>query len=1292
MKPKSSLRSRLLQTTAILILFSGFTHAGEITVNSAVTDLVVNTGDSVWFDSTNTNAAISLATINSVAPATGPLPGWAHTQNSFVKYNGTQVLEIPSGEKVVGAANLSSATASSIYNDSLAATTSASNQSIGWVETTRDFLISNGATLNVANSGLMFSSDSHYVKVGTGSGFVTSSSGALALVANGGAGDYRVNDVVIKDFNGTTPLKVIKAGPDHLYLGATNTYTGGTWVNNGRLQANNAGALGTGTARVANTNGQIWLTGGGTYANAFEIVGNGWSESVGQLGALRLNNGVTLSGPVTLTGAARVAVSPNSTATITGALTGTAALEMGYAPFDVSGTLNLNGNASGYTGLLTISRGRLNVNTTLGGSVNVTDARTLGGTGTINGNLTVGTTAGATLALTPGSPLKVLGTATLNGPNKLTISTLPANGTYPVLNYGTLVNPSNLSIDNTLYRKTLAVDTSAPGVIAVTVSGSGLPLTWTGATNGNWDLNAGANWSAGAGNITFLQGDDVLFDETATAKTVTILGLLQPGSVTFNNSSTYTINCAAGNGITGPTGITKNGTGTVVLGGIGNAFTGPVQINAGIIKLNNWEPLGFTSGVTVVAGAAVDFNGNTPRTAGRIADYTIEGNGVDGLGALTNTGGDVNENSGVRNVTLTGDASVNGNTGRLDIGFGSGTGGITTGNNHTLTLNAGRGIGVHGNASGSPIHYVVASGRVWAQTSNNALGGTTGTVLVKSGARLGMWTGLTVPTPVTIENGGGLYAEGGGNGTWTGPISLSGAVTFDAGPNTVTVTGPVTGNASLTKTGAQTVTVAQPGYTGDTTVTAGTLSLGAATLADGSIVTIGGSAKLGLTHGQADTVGALFIGGVAMAPGTYGATGSGATNIDNTHFSGTGRLSVTTVATRAAIMEWRAEDWAGTGVWTDAISSEPATIGAGTPTVGSGTIQSKPVSTVQFNGSSGFASDSSSLLGNLKEFTVTAVIKVGATPGTGAGPDANAYQYNMITGFELGGANQGEFQFGFSSANTLNGAVACGGDFFVKGGAVTADEWKTVTMVVDQNPSGTDATKYTIETFINGVSQGKSSALTYATSSPGDAIRNSPFGIGYNVVNGADRRFFNGEIARLRFDKIALAPAQIAEDAANFMGLTADPYATWTNSYPGLVNPADKLKDADPDHDGLNNLHEFAFGGSPVSGATNLRIVSRMAMVNGNRMLTLTVPVRSGANFAGGPTATISGITYNIQASLDLIDWTSIPAAEVPVADRQPLMDAAVPAPAGYSNRFFYIPNSEANPMFFLRATVTEAQ
>jgi autotransporter-associated beta strand protein len=106
----------------------------------------------------------------------------------------------------------------------------------------------------------------------------------------------------------------------------------------------------------------------------------------------------------------------------------------------------------------------------------------------------------------------------------------------------------------------------------------------------------------------------------------------------------------------------------------------------------------------------------------------------------------------------------------------------------------------------------------------------------------------------------------------------------------------VTGGGDLIKTGPGKLTLSGSNtYTGDTQINAGTLSTTTATLADTADVSLSTGAKFNLGFGGPDTIRSLYFGGVAQSVGTWGATGSGATNINDTFFTGTGVLNVTTL-------------------------------------------------------------------------------------------------------------------------------------------------------------------------------------------------------------------------------------------------------------------------------------------------------------------------------------------------------------------------------------------------------------
>jgi hypothetical protein len=111
-------------------------------------------------------------------------------------------------------------------------------------------------------------------------------------------------------------------------------------------------------------------------------------------------------------------------------------------------------------------------------------------------------------------------------------------------------------------------------------------------------------------------------------------------------------------------------------------------------------------------------------------------------------------------------------------------------------------------------------------------------------------------------------------------------------------------------------------------------------------------------------------------------------------------------------------------------------------------------------------------------------------------------------------------------------------------------------------------------------------------------------------------------------------------DDASFSIGAQDPFAAWATDA-GLTSGQNSPGD-DPDNDGADNLTEFALNGDPLSGADQGTLLNSVADSNSNSIddLTLTIAVRTGATFTAGAngsqTATINGVTYTVQGSLDL--------------------------------------------------------
>lgn len=111
-------------------------------------------------------------------------------------------------------------------------------------------------------------------------------------------------------------------------------------------------------------------------------------------------------------------------------------------------------------------------------------------------------------------------------------------------------------------------------------------------------------------------------------------------------------------------------------------------------------------------------------------------------------------------------------------------------------------------------------------------------------------------------------------------------------------------------------------------------------------------------------------------------------------------------------------------------------------------------------------------------------------------------------------------------------------------------------------------------------------------------------------------------------------------DDASFSIGSQEPFADWAANA-GLTSGQNAPGD-DADNDGADNLTEFALNGNPLSGASKGTLLHSVADSNSNSIddLTLTIAVRTGATFAAGPngsqTATVDGVTYTVQGSLDL--------------------------------------------------------
>lgn len=151
-------------------------------------------------------------------------------------------------------------------------------------------------------------------------------------------------------------------------------------------------------------------------------------------------------------------------------------------------------------------------------------------------------------------------------------------------------------------------------------------------------------------------------------------------------------------------------------------------------------------------------------------------------------------------------------------------------------------------------------------------------------------------------------------------------------------------------------------------------------------------------------------------------------------------------------------------------------------------------------------------------------------------------------------------------------------------------------------------------------------------------------------------------------------------DVAN--GSSGNAFADWMLvKYPAIVAP-NNAPDADPDHDGLTNLQEFAFGGNPGSGSNRGPGRHGIETVVDSNHLTITFACRNGATFAGTTTRTASrdGVDYTVRASTDLTNFT------LDVSEVTAITTGLPGAPEGYTYRTFQVTDPvSAHPQAFIQ-------
>jgi autotransporter-associated beta strand protein len=391
-----------------------------------------------------------------------------------------------------------------------------------------------------------------------------------------------------------------------------------------------------------------------------------------------------------------------------------------------------------------------------------------------------------------------------------------------------------------------------------------LNLTWLGSASLTWDTNT-VNWDTNADDVAdsvYTFGDNVRFDDNGSANPIIdVSGIFTPSSVVVSNIDVnYYLGSGEGGGIAGSCGLTKQGSGSLILDII-NAYAGPTIIQNGTLTVGNGDTSGSLGTGPVTNLGVLAFN--------RTDTFTIT-NDIDGSGSLIQ--------DGTGSLSLMGSNTLSGLIAVNDGDITVGPAGLGNCTNIVMTASGGGG-GTSFTLSG-------------------------GTVVGANVSFLGITSGGDSGNRVNIHNASG-------SNTWNGPISLAGnapAVIFVIA-GSLEVNGPTTGPDYadyLTLRGAGngilagTVTLPNGGLQktdGDTWVVNSTNNSYLSFRMDGGTLQLGNNDALAVDGYLISAGGIVDLAGFNQTVSGLADYTSGTTTIANSSTNSDSRLTIATAPT-----------------------------------------------------------------------------------------------------------------------------------------------------------------------------------------------------------------------------------------------------------------------------------------------------------------------------------------------------------------------------------------------------------
>lgn len=896
-----------------------------------------------------------------------------------------------------------------------------------------------GALINSSATGATFAG---LMTLG-GSSSIIGQSGSITLSNAGsisGAGfDLTLGGTsggTLSSIVGTATGNLIKVGSGAWTLGGVNTYAGATTISAGTLKLGTSGSIPDGS--VLTVNGTLDM--------------NGYSEVVGSLsgsGTVGNSSGVgtyilTAGGNNTNTTYTGVFVNATGKVSLAKAGTGTLTLSGGVSTFgyiDVQGgslsigggTYNLDSwmgnsqslNASGGTFNMTagtiVSAGFIlyGLNTNMGGTIS-------GGSITAN-ELRVGWNGSPTVSITGGTHSFSTGISHIDtGTGILTLS--GGAVTAP------LVELASNSAGSDGFRVELNSGSS------ITATKFGLNSTAASGTHTmEVNLKGGTIQSNATGNL-FDTPTGGGVNQIFTVKAFTGGAAINTGS--FTSTIKHPIGHDAALGATRDGGITKLGTGTLVLE-VANGYTGPTVVSAGTLKLGAAGVINSASAVT--ANGTLELNGFS-QTIGSLAGSGIVDNNA-GTGTINLTlGGDSTNTtfSGVIQNTTQSVALTKTGTGTLILsGANTYTGGTS--------LNAGNLDIGNGSTSGIlPGNCVSATGtmvRFFRSDNLTYTGVISGLgVMVKDGAGTLFMTGNNTFSGTTTINDGGIYVgNNGASGALAGNVEF-GAVntpflTFHRTDDVTfgNVIGGSNANASVVKWGPNILTLSGANtYGGSTIVNEGSLKLGNATAlgATGGGTSVAAGATLDLnglsyTSTEALTVNGsgVLANGALINSSATAATYAGLITLGSASSikGGTGTIALTNIGTITGAAFDLTLGGAAGGTLTGILGTT------------SGALTKADAGTWTLSGANTYTGETTVSAGTLKLDNTSALgaTAAGTTVASGATLDLNGLTYSSSEALTLSGTGvgtNGALINSSASAATYAGSITLGAASSIVGG------------------------------------------------------------------------------------------------------------------------------------------------------------------------------------------------------------------------------------------------------------------